>query len=175
MSREDALELWKSLDALTLDEMNGEYTGSFHDGGDPAVRTAKNDFFHRSPCGVWLGKAYKPGRTMGEGYNFFRENGKTVRRYRRFATGIGASSLDDRPSLIMSYRAYDNYAGAMDLVDEVRRLDHDTYLCVYTGTETVPGFSTLLPGKTRSEPELFALRGPVGPWIGVDDPHRELH
>lgn len=175
MSREAALDLWKSLPAPTPGELNGEYTGYVHDGGDAAVREAKTTFFYHSPCGFWLGKAYKPGGGgNGEGYNFFRDANGVVLRFRRFATRFGPSSIDGRPSLIMVYRAFDNYAGEMDLIDEIRRIDDGVYLCVYTGTEAVPGFSTKQPGQARSEPELFALTGPIGPWVGVDDPQREV-
>jgi hypothetical protein len=175
MSREAALELWKTLPAPAQDEVHGEYTGHVHDGGDLAVREAKNAFFFASPCGYWLGKAYKPGSNgeRGEGYNIFREPDGAVRRYRRFATEIGPSILDGRPALIMYYSAFSNYAGEMDLIDEIRRLDDGVYLCVYTGTKTVAGFSTVLPGQARSEPELFALTAPVGPWVGPDDPQKE--
>ena len=176
MSREAALELWRSLPAPAADEIHGEYTGHVHDGGDAAVREAKTEFFYRSACGFWLGKAYQPGPGgNGEGYNYFREDDAAVRRYRRFATATGPSALDGRPALIMTYRAFRNYAGEMDLIDEIRRLDDGVYLCVYTGTEAVPGFSSKLAGHARSEPELFALTGPVGPWVGVDDPQSELH
>jgi len=178
MSREAALELWKTLPAPAPDEVHGEYTGHVHDGGDLAVREAKNAFFFDSPCGYWLGKAYKPGTGdedggRGEGYNIFREADGAVRRYRRFATEIGPSILAGRPALIMYYSAFRNYAGEMDLIDEIRRLDDGVYLCVYTGTESVEGFSTVLPGRARSEPELFALTAPVKPWVGPDDPHKE--
>ena len=175
MSRDAALDLWKTLAAPTPNEMHGEYTGHVHDGGDGAVREAKTKFFYDSPCGFWLGKAYTPGGGgKGEGYNSFRETDGTVRRYRRFATEIGPSSLDGRPSLIMYYRAFHNYGGEIDVVDDVRRVADGVYLCVYTCTEEVPGFSTKKPGQARSEPELFALTGPIGAWVGVDDPQREV-
>lgn len=176
MSRDEALDLWKTLPAPGPDEMNGEYTGHVHDRGDEGVRAAKTKFFYNSPCGFWLGKAYRPGDGgKGDGYNYFRDANKTVLRFRQFATETGPSPLDGRPSLIMYYRAFNNYAGDMDLVDEVRRVEKGLYLCVYTGTETVPGFCTKLPGQPRSEPELFALTGPIGPWIGVDDAQLEVH
>ncbi len=174
MSREAALDLWRGLPAPTLDELDGEYKGHVHDGGDEAVRQAKTKFFFYSPCGFWLGKAYTPGDgDKGEGHNSFRDDEGTVRRFRRFATEIGPSLLDGRPALIMYYRAFDNYAGKMDLVDEIRRVDDGVYLCNYTGTENVPGFATKKSGQERSEPELFALTGPEGPWVGVDDPQLE--
>jgi|TARA_B100000959_G_C14688225_1_gene503574 hypothetical protein len=175
MSREEAFELWQSLPAPTEGEVQGEYHGHVHDGGDPAVRAAKTEFFYHSPCGYWLGKAYHRGAEgKGEGYNYFRQSDGSVRRYRRFATEIGPSILDGRPALIMYYRAFDNYAGKMDLVDEIRCLDDGAYLCTYTGTETVEGFCTKLPGQARTEPELFALTGPSSPWVGVNDPQKEL-
>ena len=175
MSLEEALALWKTLPAPQMDEVSGEYVGQFHDGGDAEVNAAKTKFFLQSPCGYWLGKAYHPGEGgHGEGYNYFRDDEGNVQRFRRFATETGPSLLDGRPSLIMYYRAFNNYAGKMDLTDEIRRLDDGTYLCMYTGTETVPGFCTKKPGEARSEPELFALTGPAGPWVGADDPQREI-
>lgn len=179
MSREAALDLWRGLPAPMMDELDGEYTGHVHDGGDAAVREAKTKFFFYSPCGFWLGKAYTPGdgnkgAGKGEGHNFFRDAKGSVQRFRRFATEIGPSLLDGRPALIMTYRAFGNYAGKMDLIDEIRRVEEGVYLCNYTGTEDVPGFSTKKPGQERSEPELFALTGPVGPWVGVDDPQLEV-
>ncbi len=163
------------MPAPTPNEVHGEYTGHVHDGGDRAVRDAKTKFFYHSPCGFWLGKAYKPGGAgMGEGYNSFRDVDGTVRRFRRFATEIGPSTLDGRLSLIMYYSAFHNYGGEIDVVDEVRRVDDGVYLCVYTCTEEVPGFSTKQPGQARTVPELFALTGPTGPWVGVDDPQREV-
>jgi hypothetical protein len=38
----------------------------------------------------------------------------------------------------------------------------------------VEGFCTKLPGQARTEPELFALTGPSSPWVGVNDPQKEL-
>lgn len=175
MSRDEALDLWKALSAPTPNELNGEYTGYFHDGGDEVIREAKTKFFYHSPCGFWLGKAYQPGDDgRGEGYNLFRNADGIAQRFRRFETGIGPSSVDGRPSLTMYYRAFHNYAGDMDLIDEIRRIDDGVYLCIYTGTEAVPGFSTKKQGQARTEPELFALTGPIGPWVGVDDPQREV-
>ena len=184
MSREAALDLWTSLPAPTLDELDGEYTGSVHDGGDPVVREAKAEFFCHSPRGFWLGKAYQPGDDgkgagkgagKGEGHNLYRDPDGTVQRHLRFATEIGSSTVDGRPSLIMTYRAFGNEAGAMDLVDEIRCLGDGVYLGVYTCTVDLPGFSIKKPGQARSELDLFALTGPNGPWVGVDDPQLEVH
>lgn len=175
LSREQAIELWTTLPAPEPDEMNGEYTGHVHDGGDDAVRQAKHKFFFASKVGFWLGKAYRTGADgKGEGYNCFRQPDGTVNRFRRFALELGPSALDGRPALIMYYRAFNNMAGDMDLIDDIRRLDDGAYLCIYTGTKDVPGFATLKPGARRTEPELFALTGPTGAWVGVDDADLEI-
>ena len=176
LSREQAMELWSSLPAPDPDEVDGEYTGHVHDGGDETVRKAKHAFFYASKVGFWLGKAYRPAsHSEGEGYNCFRQPDGSVARFRRFATELGLFRLDGRRSLLMYYRAFDNMAGDMDLIDEIRRLHEGAYICTYTGTSDVPGFATLKPGETRTEPELFALSGPIGPWVGVDDRSLESH
>jgi hypothetical protein len=74
----------------------------------------------------------------------------------------------------MYYGRFNNYAGDVELIDEIRRLDDGAYLGIYTANETVLGFSTVKLGNTRSEPDIFGLSGPVGPWVGVDDPGLEV-
>ncbi len=175
-SREEVLDIWKTLPAPEPEELDGEYAGHVHDGGDLELRKLRNAFFYdeESDLGSWVGKAYAPKADgMGEGYNSWRRPGGIVNRYLRFATEIGPSHLDGRPSLIMHYARFDNYSGSMDLIDEIRRLDVGAYLGIYTATEAVPGFSIIKPGNTRSEPDLFGLTGPIGPWVGVDDPELE--
>ena len=79
------------------------------------------------PLGYWLGKAYMPlSKTKGDGYNCWRRPGGKVDRYMRFATEMGTSLIDGKPSLIMYYGAYRHRFIPEDkentLVDEIRKL-----------------------------------------------------
>lgn len=174
----EALELWHSLAAPEPDEMSGEYIGCVHDGGDPEVRRAKAAFFfdRHAPGGAWLGKAYRPEDDgAGQGYNRYQRADGTVVRHLRFTTRIGPSPLDGRPSLSMRYRSFRNAAGAIALIDEVRRLSDRAYLGVYTADRTIDGFTpTKRDGEDRTDAEVFGLAGPIGGWLGVDDPCAEL-
>jgi hypothetical protein len=175
-SREDVLDIWKTLPAPEPEELNGEYAGQVHDGGDLELRKLRDAFFHdeASERGFWVGKTYATKADgTGEGYNSWRRSGGHVNRHLRFATEIAPSHLDGRPALIMYYGRFNNYAGDLELIDEIRRLDDGAYLGIYTANETVAGFSMVKPGNTRSEPDIFGLSGPVGPWVGVDDPELE--
>lgn len=175
LNREQAVELWKTLPAPDFGELDGEYTGHVPYGDNEEVRKAKAEFFfdESSPIGYWLGKAYKATSDLkGEGYNLWRRPGRKVERNLRFATELGVSAIDGRPSLIMYYRAFNTPMGAVDLVDEIRKLEDGLYLGIYTTKVTVPGFSTMKGGE-RSEVDRFALTGPIGAWVGVDDEHPE--
>ncbi len=175
-SREEVLDIWKTLPAPEPEELSGEYAGHVHDGGDLELRKLRDAFFYdeESELGSWIGKAYASKTDgTGEGYNSWGRPGGIVTRYLRFATEIGLSHLDGRASLIMYYGRFNNYSGNMDLIDEIRRLDDGAYLGIYTATEAISGFSIIRPGNKRSEPDVFGLTGPIGPWVGVDEPELE--
>lgn len=177
MSREQALALFRTLPAPGPQELSGEYTGHIHDGGDLELRAKRRAFFfdESSSLGSWLGKSYtSDAQGRGEGHNIWRRARGEVCRNLRFRTEIAASGIDGRPSLMMYYGAYKSFCGDMDLVDEIRRLDDGAYLGVYTCTQAIEGFSTVRPGNARSDLDIFALTGPTGPWIGVDDPELEM-
>ncbi len=167
LSRQEVIELWKTLPAPDFEELDGEYTGHVPDGGDEEVRkqVAEVMFNETSALGFWLGKAYKAASsTKGEGYNHWRKPGDRVVRNLRFGTEAGISLIDGKPALIMRYGAFKNPSGDADLTDEIRRLDDGLYLGVGT---------TATPEGKRSQPGPFALTGPIGKWIGVDDESAE--
>ena len=82
----------------------------------------------------------------------------------RFGTEPGLSLIDGKPALIMHYGDFENPAGKADLADEIRKLDEGLYLGVGT---------TAKPDGTRVHFGHFALSGPMGEWIGVDDEIRD--
>jgi hypothetical protein len=168
LTREEVLELWGQCPAADMAELVGEYTGLIPNAGDEEAqkRAAAFMFDESSIRGYWLGKAYSPlSKTRGDGYNHWRRPGGKVERNLRFATEMGTSLIDGKPSLMMYYGAYDNRARERDLVDEIRKLADGIYLGLGASKN---------PDGTRSEPGHFALAGPIGPWVGVDDPTLEL-
>lgn len=163
LSTTDILELFETLSAPAFSELDGEYTGHAHMGDTEESRRQVTAVMYdeNSVQGYWLGKAYKPtGDDVGEGYNHWRRSGGAVERNLRFGTHMGDSRLDGRPALIMTYASFDNRSGAVDLVDEIRKLGDGLYL----GAATVQK-----PDGTRSKPGCFVLVGPIGSWVGVDD------
>ncbi|MEQ8230241.1 MAG: hypothetical protein RLW61_10870 [Gammaproteobacteria bacterium] len=177
MSREQALALFRTLPALGPQELRREYTGHVHDGGDLALRAKRRAFFldESSELGSRLGKSYlSDADGHGQGHNIWRRAKAVTCRNLRFRTEIAASAIDGRPSLMMYYGAYNSFCGDMDLIDEIRRIDDGVYLGVYTCTQTLEGFSVVQPGNARSAMELFALTGPTGLWVGVDDSELEV-
>ncbi len=165
---EETIELWKTLPAPDFQEMAGEYAGHVPDGGDEKVRArvAEVMFNESSALGFWLGKAYKSlSPTTGEGYNSFRKPGDRVVRNVRFGTEPGTSLIDGKPALIMHYGDFNSPVGKADLTDEIRKLDEGLYLGVGT---------TANPDGTRAHFGHFALSGPMGEWVGVDDEGAEL-
>jgi hypothetical protein len=158
LSRQEIVDLWKSLPAATLDELQGHFMGLVPNGGDPERQLGTSKFMYdeNSEKGYWLGKAYrKKGPNEGEGYNRWRYPGGRIVRNMRFTTEVGPSLFDGKPSLLMYYGAYN--AKSPSFVDEIRKLD--TY--VYLGVGSV-----LNPDGKRSEPGHFMLVGPTDEWVG---------
>lgn len=159
MSREQIIEVWKTLPPAPLKELNGHYMGLVPNAGDKKRQASTTDYMfnENSPRGYWLGKAYKQtSETKGEGYNRWRFPGGRIVRNLRFATETGTSLIDGKPALMMYYGAYNKST----LVDELRKLDDYVYLGV--------GTQKMADGK-RSEPGHFILLGPTDEWVGFDD------
>ena len=171
LSREELLALWSDAPAAEMAELNGEYEGLVPNAGDPEAeaRTAEVMYNENSAIGYWLGKAYTPlTATTGDGYNRWRRAGGKVERRIRFATEMGPSLIDGKPALLMYYGAYVRADGSQPrstLVDEIRKLADGVYLGMGT-VETEDG--------SRSRPGHFAMVGPVGEWVGVDDLAAEI-
>ena len=172
LTRDEVLELWGQCPAVEMAELCGEYTGLIPNAGDEEAqkRSAAVMYNEESPTGYWLGKAFSPlSHTKGDGYNRYRWPGGRVERYMRFATEMGTSLIDGKPALMMYYGAYQlrllPEGKENKLVDEIRKLADGVYLGVGT-SEKADG--------TRTPPGHFALMGPVGKWVGVDNFSEEL-
>ena len=172
LNREQIFELWKQCPAAEMTELVGEFDGLIPNAGDEERqrRTAEIMYNENSPQGYWLGKAYWPlSKTKGDGYNRYRRPGGRIECYMRFATEMGMSLIDGKPSLMMYYGAYHLRLLPEDmentLTDEIRKLADGIYL----GMGTVR-----MPDGSRSEPGHFVLVGPVGEYRRADNPTEEL-
>ncbi len=156
LGQTEIVELWKRCPAATLEEMNGLFLGLIPNADDAVARERIDRFMYdeNSVRGYWIGKAYKrTSETTGEGYNRWRHPGGKFVHGQRFATEMGTSFVDGRPSLIMYYEAYNP---GLRLVDEIRKLDDNIYLGI--GTTPQPDGSRKLFGH-------FAYIGPIHEWV----------
>lgn len=159
LDHDSTVALWKTLPAADMAELGGHYQGVVPNAGNPERQASTSDFMYNedSPRGYWLGKAYRPlTESEGEGYNRWRFADRTIVRNGRFATRMGPSLIDGKPSYIMDYGAFNDTT----LVDEIRKLDEGVYLGVGT-TATDDG--------GRSAPGHFALVGPTDEWVGAEE------
>jgi hypothetical protein len=160
LSRDDALAVFATLPPPS--QMTGEFSGHIPAYSEPDWRA----FLAEAKIGHWLGKGYvhaPDGVWQGHGYNVYQTEKRMVRRL-RFAWSFGTSSLDGAPALIMRYGAFDNWAGQQDLTDEIRRAGPGVMLGIYFTKDVVPGFTPRRgDGGGRTGPEIFILRGPIGP------------
>jgi len=152
MSREELLELYKTLSAPAFEEMDGEFDGHTLDTGSDLGNQMSDWVMNKTAMGVWKGKAYTPKTsTTGEGYNRYVIDGKE-RHHLRFGTEMNVSLFDGNPTLRMKYGAFKNLSARNDLIDEVRKLDEGIYLC--TG-------AALDKDGNRGSPTPFCLTGPI--------------
>lgn len=169
MTQRQHLELWKTLDAPKVQDLNGEFFGVVTTLGlTPAIYSLTYDVMF-NPTGIsgwWLGKAFRAtGETTGEGYNRWQRPGGRQERSLRFGTSDGISEIDGRPALMMRYADFENRSGAVDLRDEIRVYQDEIYLGA--------AHYRYSNGK-RSDPGVFMLVGPGSPWRGVDDESAEV-
>jgi len=167
LGKDEQLQLFATLPPPAFLELTGEYRGHASTPRSAKAAAAQDDslFDESSPFGFWLGKGFKAtSASEGEGYNHCRKTDCRVVRHLRFGTRMGSSYLDGKPAFLLSYASFANRSGAEDLTDEVRRLASGLYLCTAT---------TRTPDGGRSRPTIFLLSGPLGDWIGPDDPNRE--
>ncbi|MBI9077283.1 MAG: hypothetical protein JEZ02_17885 [Desulfatibacillum sp.] len=156
------MEVFSTLPAPGFFEMNGEYKANLMDHGNFLNNMASNLLIGTSLFdGVWLCKCFTPeSGTQGWGYNSFRKSGRVVRKY-PMKTSIVKSRFDGRDVFQLYYPGFKSRIGAINMVDEVRKVNDNLYLGVGTW-----GFTK----KQRMIPLPFTLSGPPEPFVGVDKP-----
>lgn len=153
-SPQEILDIFATLEAPDLQEMNGEYKA--HLLQQPGLlRHLFGQASVANPLAPWLGKAFRPvDANTGRGYNMFRVAGRVVQRF-PMQTIIAPSRFDGKPAYQLIYRAYHSLCGDIHMVDEVRTLAPKTYLGIGTW-----GFTE----AQRLIPLPFLLEGPVWPY-----------
>lgn len=160
LTQKEGVELWRSLPAVPLQEMNGHYLGlvPFADNIEQQQDFASDARNEHANSGYWLGKGFKPvTETTGEGYNRYRLPGGKIVYKGRMGTRIGKSLVDGKSAYIIDYSVFDQ---SITSIDELRKLDDFIYLGI--ATKDVGG------GK-RSEPFFWLLTGPTDRWVGPDE------
>jgi hypothetical protein len=168
----ELVEVWSGLGPPALDEMEGEYEGCFV--GPSAIRHA--EFRKVNGPGEWIAKAFSAiahEGSPGQGYNLWFTPQRVLRSV-RYTCEIGASPIDGRPSLLMHYGTFRHHNSANGLMNEVRKVEEGLYVGIAHMTVETELFGPVDPSTGRSSPEPFVLRGPFGPWQGVDDPDLEV-
>ncbi|TJY69607.1 hypothetical protein E4J89_09945 [Arthrobacter sp. CAU 1506] len=161
----DALmNLFKSLEAPALGDVAGEYAGIDYLGQSEETFAAALERVKAGDGIFWLGKGIPGEEGDGaSGYNRLRTPDGTVLRRDRFGVHRGTSPIDGKETLMLKYSDFDNAAGSIGFLDEVRKVNDNLYLC--TGT----------PEEGSGTPGFFFLAGPPAPFHGVDDRESELH
>lgn len=152
----ELLSLFQDLEAPAVDEMNGDYAATLL--RQPGALAEIGGFLAVGlPWKSWLSKGFRPvSETEGCGYNSFRRFGRTVQQF-PMRTLVAPSRYDGRPSYTLVYSAYRSTCGAMNMVDEVRRVDDGLYLGIGTW-----GYSN----RQRQVPLPFALCDTGRPYTG---------
>jgi len=156
----ELLALFKTLDAPTFNEMDGEYHAELLDfGGLIPNIIGKLSTYEPVLNGKWLSKAFTPGtNNTSYGYNTFNKFGKIIRKY-PMRTEIAPSRFDGKPVFQLTYSAYPTLLAKINMLDEIRKVEEGIYL----GIGTV-GFTK----KQRKTPLPFCLIGPTLGFVGVD-------
>ncbi|MBI2691950.1 MAG: hypothetical protein HYX29_08415 [Solirubrobacterales bacterium] len=152
----ELLSFFRDLPSPGIKEMNGDYDATLLQ--QPSLAAEINGFFAVGlPFSPWLSKGFRPvNETEGRGYNSFRQLGKVIQRY-PMRTMIAPSRYDGRDSYTLIYRAYRSMCGAINMVDEIRRVNDGLYLAIGTW-----GFTK----RQRQIPLPFALRATDRPYAG---------
>ncbi|GAA1145618.1 hypothetical protein [Nesterenkonia lutea] len=157
------LELFSELAPPTAGELVGEYAGVDHFGRTEESFAASLSRVQGGNGWTWLGKAF-PGTEGGDsvGYNRVINDDRNVARRDRFTIFFGTSPVDTQPTLFLKYSDFDNPAGNMGLLDEVRKVNDRLFI------------GTGRPGEGTGDVSFFFLVGPATPFVGVDDPNSEM-
>ena len=140
-----------------LSKPPNDFAGEFRGHVPNYLRDEWSVLMKESGLGTWLGKGFlaeKHGEYLGHGYNIYSNNGK-IHRQLEFAWSFENSELDECPALIMYYRAFTNWAGKRDLIDEIRMVAPGIFLGLFHTREAVPHFTR--PGSERSAVGFFLL------------------
>lgn len=157
------IDLFATLSPPVVGEMNGEYAGFDYLGQSEDTFAAALGRIKAGAGTFWLGKGF-PGEEDGgaSGYNRIRNVDGSVSRKDRFGIHRGISPIDGKPTLLLKYSDFDNPAGSIGFLDEVRKVNDRLFLC--TGT----------PEEGRGEVGFFFLAGPPVKHEGPDDAGSEL-
>ena len=155
LTPEQAVELFKTLPAPSMEEMNGEFSGEML--SFPTLYTrlfwtiaSKNPIYP----GVWQGKSFRQtSENEGRGYNTTERWFTRMHDLWPMRTRIGPSYFDGKPSFQLVYRAFDHYAGDIHMLDEIRRLPDGRYLGIGRTGTTV---------EERRLPMPFLLNAQIG-------------
>jgi len=167
LSAQDLIQLFGTLEAPGLEEMNGEFRATLLDQGS-WLDNGWGRLLVKLP-GRWLAKAFAPlSPKEGHGYNKFERRGEIFRKY-RMRTSVGPSLIDERPSFHLDYSAF-NRGFTHTVHEEVRRLAEDLYLGLGRAGFTERQRRLLMPFLLEGPPEPFepagAWRLPEGPPAG---------
>ena len=155
-STDELLELFSTLEAPAISEMDGEYGARLL--AQPGWMAARlGPVATNNPLGRWLCKAFRPvNADNGRGYNSFRYRGRVIQRY-PMQTLVAPSRFDGGNAYQLVYRHFRSLCGDINMVDEVRRVAPGLYLGIGTW-----GFTR----AQRHTPYPFLLEGPEAPYRG---------
>jgi hypothetical protein len=151
----ELMELFRTLPAPSLEELDGEYATRLLAQPMPLLRQVYGALIYNPMLGTWLGKAFN-GRQTGQGYNYFRRRGRVVRSL-PMLTCVAPSRFDGKPAFQLVYRAFHSLCADVHMVDEIRRVGPGLYLGIGTA-----GFIR----AQRLRPMPFELTGPQSPYAG---------
>ncbi len=159
---EELMELYKTLEAPSIEEMDGEYHTTKL--GYHGIR----DYIEwRFGCdnpllgGDWVGKAWHPiSDTQGRGYNLFRNVGGKLQQLYPMITMIAPSRYDGKPSYSLFYNTFTSGCSLVNMVDEMRKVGPNTYLLI--GTYGVSKNDKMRPHFWLVEGPYRTYRGDIG-------------
>lgn len=156
LSTSELLQLFSTLEAPTLQEMQGEYKAGLLK--QPGLLARVSGWIAvANPLSRWQCKAFRPvDDNTGRGYNTFLQGGRIVQSY-PMLTLLAPSRFDGQPAYQLVYRHFQSLCGDVNMVDEVRRVAPGLYLGIGTW-----GFTR----AQRHTPLPFVLEGPVAPYRG---------
>lgn len=154
LSHQALVDLFKTLDAPRLEDMNGEYQAALLAQPNWLANTVGHLVLN-NPYRHWLTKAFRPvDAHTGRGYNTFQQRGKVVQCY-PMLTMIAPSRFDQKPAYQLIYRQFHSSCGSINMVDEIRQVAPDLYLGIGTY-----GFTD----QQRRIAYPFLLKGPIHPY-----------